>query len=118
MSYDLKHPPVSQQISFKTKDCLTKSKGNLNGNTNESSKPWAHMLHCQDEGDHEASNASHPCQQSQQSVAQMSPSASAKSSDNGKSFNPIWRYQSDSFYPKKPDKETVVTAIRSEFIRP
>ena len=77
---DLKASPVSDNESLDTKDGLSQGERYLDGNSDEHRELEPDMFHGQDKADHEATNAAHPSDDSQYSVAHTSPGSPTESS--------------------------------------
>ena len=65
MGHHLQGSPVSDEVSLQSQEKLTQSKGYVDANPHHHGGPVAHMLHYQDEADHEAGHPAHPCDEPQ-----------------------------------------------------
>ena len=83
MGDDLQDSPVSDHEGFNAQHSLAKGEGDLDGDTEESGQFEADVLHHEDEGDHEAADAAHPSDDSQDTVAHTAPGSSTERSEKG-----------------------------------
>ena len=65
MSHHLQGPPVPDEVGLQTQQELPHGEWNVNPDPHHHGVLAAHVLHDQDEADHEAGDSSHSCQEPQ-----------------------------------------------------